>query len=245
MKSLQHVLSNVMINNEDAGTVRLGHRMFGILGLCMLGGIIWGFSVAEARTGNSKPTDSEFAILFVLEGIGKSSAQNDFMPTLTKLTQEGSVTWGAVNHTPGLRLPSMASIVTGLPMEKHGITWDRLDFARGFPRPPTLFDYMDLSGGKDAAIFYMDESLYQLAKPEIYTDYQICGPLRPECDTDLIVRYVRDYLKKAPEGGHNHWILSNPHLLVVHLPEAGRVGQAQGWNSEEFRQTLKQVDGAI
>ena len=168
------------------------------------------------------------------------------MPTLGKLIKDGSVTWSATGVKPPLRLPTMASIITGVPVEKHGINLNSFEFSRGYPRAPSVFDYLDLSGGRDSAIFFMDESLYQLARPEPYTDYQMCGPLKPECSPDRIVAYIQQYFKKATSGhGYGHAILSLPHFLVVHLPEAGRVGVARGWTSKEYREALRAVDRAI
>ena len=109
---------------------------------------------------------TEHVILFVLEGFSQESLKGGAMPVLSKLVKEGSVTWSASGVKPALRLPTMASLVTGMPVEKHGITWNSFEFSRGYPRPPSLFDYLDLSGGRDSAIFFMDESLYQLAKPD-------------------------------------------------------------------------------
>ena len=189
---------------------------------------------------------TEHVILFVLEGFGQESLKGGTMPVLSKLIKEGSVTWSASGVKPALRLPTMASLVTGMPVEKHGITWNFFEFSRGYPRYPSLFDYLDLSGGRDSAIFYMDESLYQLAKPEPYTDYQLCGALRPECGSQKLVAYIQQYLQKATSGhGYGHAILSLPHLLVVHLPEAGRAGVAHGWSSKEYREALQTVDGAM
>ena len=186
---------------------------------------------------------AEHVILFVLEGVGQEAIKAGPMPVLGRFVKEGAVTWSAVGVTPTLRLPSMASLITGLPVEKHGVTWDSFDFARGYPRPPTVFDYLDLSGGKDSTIFFMDESLYQLAKPEPYTDYQICGVLRPECSTDTILRYIRDYFRKATSGhGYGHAILSLPHFLVIHLPQPGRAAQASGWHSAAYKEALRSVD---
>ncbi len=197
-----------------------------------------------AQSGDPGPADR--VILFVLEGVGRDALQAGPMPVLSRLVKEGSVTWSAINPTPAQRLPSMASIMTGLPVEKHGVTWDRFDFARGYPRPASLFDYLDLSGGKDTAIFFMDESLYQLARPEPYIDYQMCGPLRPECNSGTVVKYVRDYLVKGMSGeGYGRRIVAMPDLLLVHLPEAGRIGQASGWSSEAYHQALQTVDGAL
>lgn len=188
----------------------------------------------------------EQIILFVLEGVGKDSLKTGAMPVLSRLVKDGSVTWSAAAVKPALRLPTMASLFTGLPVEKHGITWNAFDFIRGYPRPPTVFDYLDLSGGKDSAIFFMDESLYQLAKPEPYTDYQMCGPLKPECNPGTLVNYIRQYFKKATSGhGYGHAIFSLPHFLVVHLPEPTRAGEADGWNSKAYRDALKTVDAAM
>lgn len=199
---------------------------------------------AESVVPTTPPT--EHVILFVLEGFSRDSLKGGAMPTLSKLIKDGSVTWSATAVKPALRLPTMASLITGMPVEKHGITWNSFEFSRGYPRAPSLFDYMDLSGGRDSAIFLMDESLYQLARPEVYTDYQICGPLKPECDSNRIVSYIEQYFRKATSGhGYGHAILSVPHLLVVHLPEASWVGAAKGWDSKEYRGALRKVDKAI
>ncbi len=203
-------------------------------------------SAAKASAPASKPIQPEHVILFVLEGAGQGALKAGPMPVLGRLVKEGSVTWAATGVSSPLRLPTMASLFTGLPVEKHGITWNSFDFIRGYPRPPTVFDYLDLSGGKDSAIFFMDESLYQLAKPEPYTDYQMCGPLKPECSTNTVVGYIREYFRKATSGhGYGHAILSLPHFLVVHLPEPGRAGLAKGWNSPAYRESLRTVDAAI
>ena len=199
-------------------------------------------ATASATTG----TQAEQVVLFVLEGIGQESLRGGSMPVFSRLVKEGSVTWSASAVKPPLRLPTMASLLTGMPVEKHGVTWDSFDFARGYPRPPTVFDYLDLSGGKDSAIFFMDESMYQLAKPEPYTDYQMCGPLKPECSPATVINYIRDYFRKATSGdGYGHAILSLPHFLVVHLPEPSRAGLANGWNSRAYRDALRTVDSAI
>ncbi len=202
--------------------------------------------VTQPPRAVASPAHAEYAVLVVLEGVHREALKAGPMPVLGRLVREGSVTWSATGVTPALRLPTMASLLTGLPVEKHGITWNSFDFIRGYPRPPTVFDYLDLSGGKDSAIFFMDESLYQLAKPEPYTDYQMCGPLKPECSPATMVGYIRDYFRKAASGhGYGHAILSLPHFLVVHLPEPGRAGLARGWRSPAYRESLRTVDQAI
>ena len=203
-------------------------------------------AVPATRSTPSQEIVPEHVILFMLEGVDQQALKAGPMPVLGRLIKGGAVTWSAATTTPPLRLPAMASLLTGLPVDKHGITWNTFEFSRGYPRPPTLFDYLDLSGGRDSAIFFMDEALYQLAKPEPYTDYQMCGPLKPECSPERLVSYIRQYFYKASSGhGYGHAILALPHLLVVHLPDGGRAGAAQGWSSKDYRTALRSVDRAI
>ena len=232
-------------------------RRLWVLGLILAGVVFIGMPSAEAKRPAAAPESkgqsatpstgpAEHVILIVLEGVGQDGLKAGPMPTLSRLVKEGSVTWSAAAVIPALRLPTMASLLMGVPVEKHGVTWNSFDFARGYPRPPTVFDYLDLSGGKDSAIFFMDESLYQLAKPEPYTDYQMCGPLKPECSPETVVHYIRDYFRKATSGhGYGHAILSLPHFLVVHLPQPGRVGAVSGWDSRAYRDALRSVDSAM
>ena len=205
------------------------------------------FAVAPASSPETSATSpTEYVILFVLEGFGQDSLKGGTMPTMSRLIKQGAVTWSATGVTPALRLPTMVSLITGMPVDKHGVSWNTFDFSRGYPRPPSVFDYLDLSGGRDSAIFLMDESLYQIARPEPYTDYQMCGPLKPECNPDRLVSYIRAYFKKAVSGeGYGHAIQSLPHFLIVHLPYAGRVGVAHGWGSREYRDALRTVDKAV
>lgn len=233
-------------------------RFVGLAGACLTMGLAVTLTMPSFTEAKKKPAPAppavapaavgqpEHIILFVVEGVGQESLKLGPMPTLEQMVKDGAATWTATGVTPALRLPSMASLITGMPVEKHGISWDTYDFARGYPRPPTVFDYLDSSGGKDSAIFLMDESLYQLAKPEPYTDFQICGPLKPECTTETIVSYIRQYLKKASSGhGYGHAILSLPHFLIVHLPQGGRAGQAGGWTSPDYRSAVQSVDRAM
>ncbi|HLZ36119.1 MAG TPA: alkaline phosphatase family protein, partial [Nitrospira sp.] len=86
---------------------------------------------AGGTVPSSPPT--EHVILFVLEGFGQDSLKGGTMPTLSKLIKDGAVTWSATAVKPALRLPTMASLITGMPVEKHGITWNTFEFSRGYP----------------------------------------------------------------------------------------------------------------
>lgn len=195
----------------------------------------------------SPPTQADHVLLFVLEGVDNDVIQNGTMPVLQKLAQEGAVTWKAQSVSP-YTVPSMASLLTGLPVKRHRVNqdWETYDFSRSFLRSPTMFDYLDLAGGVDTALFIMDERFYQLARPEIYVDLQTCGKAKPQCNPSTLVDYIDDYLKKVTSpGGFNFRIFRIPGLLVAHLPEAADVARKRGWESRQYAQALKTVDTAV
>ena len=194
-----------------------------------------------------EPKQPNHIVLVVLEGIGNDTIKSDSMPVVGRLAKEGAVTWSAQSVTPPLTVPAMATLLTGLPIKKHKVTaaWEEYDFARSFLRSPTVFDYMDLAGGLDTAVFFMDERLYQLNRPEIYVDSQMCGVAK-RCTPETISAYIRDYLKRVTsEGGHAVRLFGVPNLLLVHMPTASRMGQKRGWDSDEYGQAVRAIDTAI
>ena len=191
---------------------------------------------------------AEHIILVVLEGIKSSSIQHGATPNLAQLAKDGAVTWSARSITPPLTVPAMASLLTGLQVEKHRVTaaWETYDFARSFMRSPTVFDYMDLAGGKDTGVFLMDERLYQLVRPEIYVDSQVCGYTKPQCTPERASAYIKDFLNKVTsEKGYGFRLFGVPNLLLVHLPSAVKVGQKYGWDSEKYSAALLSIDTAV
>ena len=93
-----------------------------------------------------------------------------------------------------------------------------------------LYGRVSLSIGKT-------RTLYRL--PDVWA-------LRPECTSETVVKYIRDYMVKGTSGeGYGRRIFDLPHLLLVHLPEAGRIGRAEGWDSPAYRKGLQSVDRAM
>ena len=191
---------------------------------------------------------AEHIVLVVLEGIKSSTIQSGATPHLAKLAREGVVTWSAQSTTPPLTVSAMASLLTGLPIEKHRVTaeWEHYDFGRSFMRSPTVFDYMDLAGGRDTGVFLMDERLYQLVRPEVYVDSQVCGYTKPQCTPETVSIYIQDYLEKVTsDGGHGFRLFGVPNLLLTHFPTAARIGQKYGWDSPKYMEAVTSIDNAI
>ena len=238
------VLDSFVYIHHAPNTIR---NMLTRITISLLAMVALGFPGKTTVFAASSPTQADHILLFVLEGVGNDVIQNGTMPVLQKLAREGAVTWKAQSVSP-FTVPSMASLLTGLPVKKHRVNqeWETYDFSRSFLRSPTLFDYLDLAGGVDTALFIMDERFYQLARPEIYVDMQTCGKAKPQCNPSTLVEYIKDYLKKVTSaGGYNFRIFAIPGLLVAHLPEPADVARKRGWDSRQYTQALQRVDTAI
>src|SRR5512134_2812859 len=135
------VLEGTRGSSMAVGIRRLHTIIFGMLFVLL--GASSGAATPAPPTGNTIPSSppTEHVILFVLEGFGQDSLKGGAMPTLSRLIKEGAVTWSATAVKPALRLPTMASLITGMPVEKHGINWNAFEFSRGYPRSPSMFDY--------------------------------------------------------------------------------------------------------
>jgi len=228
---------------KPIGLSGIHNKLLGF-GACLF---LLGFIIGYPMEGQAA-AQADHVILVVLEGIKPSLLQSSTTPTIARLAQEGSASWSAQSLTPPLTVSSMASLLTGLPVEKHRVNadWEKYDFGRSFMRAPTLFDYMDLAGGLDSAVFLMDERLYQLSRPEIYVDSQVCGYTKPQCNPETVTIYIEDYLKKVTSGsGHGFRIFSVPNLLLVHFPTAAKIGQKKGWDSPNYQEAVKSIDVAV
>ena len=227
---------------RPAGSTNRRRNLFIVLSVIFLS---FGSVIAPPKV---YAVQADHIVLIVLEGIKSSTIQSGATPHLAKLAQDGVTTWSAQSITPPLTVSAMASLFTGLPVEKHRVTaaWEDYDFARSFMRSPTVFDYMDLAGGADTGIFLMDERLYQLIRPEIYVDKQVCGYTKPQCTPETVSAYIQDFLKSVTSGkGSGFWLFGVPDLLVTHFPTAARIGQKYGWDSPKYSAAVNSIDIAI
>ena len=211
-------------------------------------GLMWLTLGGLIPLSTASAAQAEHIVLVVLEGIKSSTIQSGATPHLAQLARDGVSAWSAQSITPPLTVSAMASLLTGLPVEKHRITaeWEHYDFARSFMRSPTVFDYMDLAGGRDTGVFLMDERLYQLVRPEIYVDSQVCGYTKPQCTPKTVSIYIQDFLKKVTsEGGFGFRLFGVPTLLLTHFPTAARIGQKYGWDSPKYSAAVTAIDNAI
>ena len=111
-----------------------------VVGIAGLAFVATGAGSLRAASTQGQSDRAEYVILVVLEGVDQASLKGGAMPVISRFVKEGSVTWSATAVTPPLRLPTMASLLTGMPVEKHGVTWDSLTLSEATPalRPSSI-----------------------------------------------------------------------------------------------------------
>ena len=158
------------------------------------------------------------------------------LPTVKAFLAEGSYSWTAQTIVPSSTLPSHTSMVTGVTMQKHGVTWnDKFREDEGYVKVPTIFELAKRAGLRTAMVVSKSK-LRQFAKPNTL-------------DAEKVVS--GNALKVADEAVQ---VLEQvkPNLLLVHFSDPDSAGHGYGWGNEkkgvppspEFLDALQRCDEA-
>ncbi len=133
------------------------------------------------------------------------------------LLDDGSYSWAARTIVPSSTLQSHTSMVTGLTMERHGITWnDRFREEAGYVKVSTIFELAKKAGMRTALVVSKDK-LKQFAKP---------GSLDRE-------EYVKGDALKVAATAVQVLRTVRPHLMLVHFADPDSAGHRYGWGNEK------------
>jgi len=86
------------------------------------------------------PASADNVVIIMVDGLRPDALKQAKVPILEGLAKRGSSTMKAQTVTPSLTLPAFASMLTGLPVEQHGVDWNAYEAPRGFIRAPTVFE---------------------------------------------------------------------------------------------------------
>ena len=167
-------------------------------------------------------------VLIIVDGLRPDLISAELTPTLQRLIDEGASTLEARTVRPSITLPSITSMLTGVPPSSHLITWNDYRPERGFTAATTIFDVAH-EAGLTTAFFSGKIKLRHAADPESVDSMTV--RVLPDAS---VITLARHYL-----------VESQPHLMVAHLPNVDRAGHAHGWASDRQRETLRATDRAL
>jgi predicted AlkP superfamily pyrophosphatase or phosphodiesterase len=156
--------------------------------------------------------------------------QRTELPAFHQMAAAGARTWEAYTIVPSITLPSHTSMLTGVGIQKHQISWNDHQPARGHVQVPTVFSLAKERGLK-TAMFVGKEKLKTLEIPG--TIDTLVWP-QPHDDAKSIARAF------AAEFGK-----TKPNLTFLHFHDPDTIGHAHGAYSPEKIQSLKDCDEAL
>lgn len=184
------------------------------------------------------PASADSVVIIMVDGLRPDALKQAKVPALEGLIKRGSSTMKAQTVTPSLTLPAFTSMLTGLPVEQHGVDWNEYEAPRGFIRAPTVFEIASFNGSKWGAIFIQKEKLLHLAKPDRRVLLSLCSINEPGCTSKKVAADVITLYKNATDS-------RKPSLFLIHLAETDTAGHADGWMSKPYLKAVEDVDRAI
>ena len=176
---------------------------------------------------------SNHVIVISIDGLRPDAIEKFDARVMQRLKREGAYALDARTIFPSKTLPSHTSMLTGVPPEVHGITWnsDQTD-EHGVVQVETVFEVAKRQGFTTAA-FFSKSKLRHLQRPNSL-DY-VQAPrgseiwMAPRTVEDA-TRYMR-YRK--------------PNLMFVHIAEPDAAGHTIGWMSFAYRWAVRRADSAV
>src|SRR5207245_2439442 len=205
-----------------------------LLTLVLIGTGLVGLRTSHAAAA---PAYADNVVIIMVDGLRPDALKQAKVPTLDGLIKRGASTMKAQTVEPSLTLPAFASMMSGLPVDQHGVDWNEYDPPRGFIKSPTLFEIASFNGSKWGAAFLSKEKLLHVIKQGRRLLVNVCSINEQGCNARKIAGDVIDSYKTATEG--------KPALFVVQLADADTAGHEKGWMSKPYLKAVEEVDRAI
>jgi len=192
---------------------------------------------------------AEHVFIISIDGGGAEVVQKAAMPTLRRLAREGACSLTAQTIRPPLTLPSHTSMLTGVLMERHQITWNGWQPTNGIVKTPTVFAAAK-EAGLSTAMFAGKEKFRHLLQPGTvdHFDYDYSNSvvvLKSESGGADVRKEGAVFAGTVAARAADYIVRERPNLCFIHLTDPDTVGHQFGWGSPEQLKALADVDEAL
>lgn len=172
-------------------------------------------------------TRADPVFLVIIDGCAPRYLWRLDMPNLRGLARAGAWTDRATTVYPSLTLPAVTSIVSGVPIVRHGVDWDEWRPELGPLRTSSVFTEARRAGLRCAG-FVGPKKLEHLAPEGVFDAFRSFGR-----SDSVIVNAAIEHLRH-PE--------TRASLYFVHLPDVEEAGLHYGWGSLQYMNALLEAD---
>ncbi len=184
---------------------------------------------APAPVPDAKDARKVNHVLIVSEdGMRPDFVASQHLPWHESLYHHGSYSWKAKTIRTASTLPSHASMLSGVDVGAHGLTWNNWRPRRGYIKSPSIFEEAEQHGMK-TAMFVGKFKLRHIAAPGTVDVFERPGY----------------YCKKVADEAAAYFVAKKPELLFVHFSDPDEAGHAVGWASERYRQSVHHADQCL
>lgn len=178
---------------------------------------------------------TDHVVIISIDGLRPDAIEQFRAPTLQRLMREGSYSRDAQTILPSTTLPSHTSMLTGVDVHVHGVTFNSDDEANVTALAvPTVFSIAHAAGFRTAA-FFGKTKLQYLHLPHTLDHVRSSdGRMGWAGSARRTVNDVRRYLERA-----------SPNLVFIHLAEADYAGHFFGWMGGSYARAVNHVDQAV
>jgi predicted AlkP superfamily pyrophosphatase or phosphodiesterase len=216
--------------------------------MTVLSRILVVIAFALATTLSAVPRADHVFIISV-DGGSPVAIEQSKMPVLQKMVREGAHSWHAQTIKPSLTLPSHTSMLTGVPMEKHKITWNNYAPTNGLVSVPTIFAAAK-QAGLSTAMFVGKEKFLHLVQPgtidQFYYDRSNAVVVMKSDSGDKVVKKEGNiFAKMVATNAADYIVKHKPNLCFIHFTDTDTVGHEFGWHTPEQRKAFAETDAAL
>jgi len=198
----------------------------------LLVGLIAGWRPAD-EAGSTRGAVTDHVVIVSIDGLRPDAIERFGAKQLQRLMREGAYSLEAQTIFPSKTLPSHTSMLTGVPPEKHGVTWNSDETEEhGTVEVTTVFEAAKQAGLHTAA-FFSKSKFHHLQKPGTLDYTQAPDGLGHMLATETaedVVRYLR---------------FERPNLLFVHIGEPDYAGHTTGWMGPVYGWAVRRADAAV
>jgi predicted AlkP superfamily pyrophosphatase or phosphodiesterase len=214
--------------NEESPVISLRSRH----GFALAATVMLLASMASGQTTRPIPQIRRVMVVSI-DGLRPDVMLRANTPTLHGLMRSGAFSTYAQTVPVAITLPSHVSMLTGVSVERHGITFndERATTRPIYPNATTIFEAAK-KGGLTTALVSGKSKFMALNKPGSI-DWLWAPESAKTTDAD-----VSEYAGKVLAE-------HRPDFMFVHFPGADTAGHASGWASPEQFDAVEKIDAAL
>lgn len=171
----------------------------------------------------------QHVVIVSVDGLRPDAIDRATTPRHAALIAQGTSARRAQTIEKSLTLPSHASMISGVDVDRHRLSWNSFLPMRGYIAVPTIFTAA-AKHKLSTAMFVGKHKLRHLAKPGTVDHFEV--PRDPSC-TGVAAAAAAHFTKHAPR------------LTLVHFADPDDAGHADGWSSDGYTRAVKMADRCL